>query len=106
MRKGYMKFIFVIFITFIPQLTMAMNHEGRLDGGRQRNVIKDFESEGQLQRDILGRKIIISPTSNIDGNSLQLDVAPWSTVILNVQQRNNGAQITKTPFYKNVELPK
>lgn len=100
-----MKKALIFLIVLIPHFSLAMNHEGRLDGGRQRNVIKNFESEGQLQRDMLGRKLVISPNSNIDKNSLQLDIAPRSTVILNIQQHDMGAQITRTPFYQNVELP-
>ena len=98
--------ILAIFIFFLPKSSMAMNHEGRLEGGRQRNVLKEFEREGELQRDLLGRKLVISPSSKIDENSLQLEIAPWSTVILNIQQHDIGTQITRTPFYKNVEMPK
>ncbi|PIR37147.1 MAG: hypothetical protein COV35_11170 [Alphaproteobacteria bacterium CG11_big_fil_rev_8_21_14_0_20_39_49] len=101
-----MKPVLLILIVLLPQLAVAMNREGRLDGGRQRNVVRDFEKEGNLQRDLLGRKVVISPNSTIDGNSLQLEVAPRSTVILNIQQHDNGTQTTRTPFYQNVEMPK
>jgi len=101
-----MKLALVIATLLIPQISMAMNHEGQLDGSRERGAVKDFEKESKLQRDILGRKVVISPNSKIEENSLILDVAPWSTVILNVQQSDKGTQTTRTPFYRNVELPK
>jgi len=100
-----MKLTTLIAIILIPQLSFGMNHEGRLDGGRQRDGAKDFERETRLQRDIQGRKLIISPNSEIEERSLQLDIAPWSTVILNVRQKDKGVQTTRTPFYRNVELP-
>ena len=99
------KLILIVFVIFSSHVSIAMNREGRLDGGRQTDGTKDFERETKLQRDFLGRKVSISPNSKIDSGSLFLDIAPGSTVILNVRQKDKGIQTTRTPFYRNVELP-
>ena len=101
----FVKLVVVILIIFSSHASMATNREGRLDGGRQIDGARDFEKETKLQRDFLGRKVSISPNSKIDGSSLFLDIAPGSTVILNVRQKDKGIQTTRTPFYRNVELP-
>lgn len=101
----YIQLALIISFVFPSHAAMAMNREGRLDGGRQIDGTRDFEKESNLQRDFLGRKVSISPNSKVDAGSLLLDIAPGSTVILNVQQRDKGIQTTRTPFYRNVELP-
>jgi len=88
-----------------PQLSIAETKEGRLSGGRQANDVKAFEKEGKLDRDLLGRKIVVSPNAQIDEDSVKLNMAPWSTIILNVKQYDKGAQTTTAPFYRNVEMP-
>ena len=100
-----MKILIAILLMCLPSFVMAMNHEGRLDGARERNAMKSLEREGQLHRDLLGRKLVITPNSEIDEDSLQLDIAPGSTVILNVRQKDYGAQTVSTPYYRHVELP-
>jgi hypothetical protein len=99
------KLALVIFMIFSSHASMATNREGGLDGGRQIDGTRDFEKETKLQRDFLGRKVSISPNSKIESGSLFLDIAPGSTVILNVRQKDKGIQTTRTPFYRNVELP-
>lgn len=92
-------------LILLPNVAMAMNTEGSLSGARGIDGTKAFEAETQLQRDLLGRKVVIEPGSNIDEGSLFLDVAPGSTVILRAQQYDRGTQSVRTPNYRNVELP-
>lgn len=91
---------------FVPHDSNAMNKEGRFDQAIESSHVGYYEKESELQRDAMGRKVVISPNSNIDLNSVQLDVAPYSTVILNVNQIDHGTQRVITPSYQNVEIPK
>ncbi len=99
-----MRFILLI-ILLVPQLAFAMNRESGIDLERGRQDIKTFEAETQLERDLLGRKVVIDPSSDIDVGSLNLEVAPGSTVVIRARQYNKGVQSVKTHQYKNVELP-
>ena len=95
--------IFAIF----PNYANALNTEGDVAKSSRSGDVRSFEKKWEAQRDLLGRKVIVAPGSQgINSNSLQLDVAPGSTVILNLRQLDRGRQITKTPYYKNVEIPK
>lgn len=105
-----MRVVLLIALLSIPQVAIAAdpalsNNRERspdIDGGR--NDVRSFEAESQLQRDLLGRKVIIDPDSKIDPGSLMLDVAPGSTVIIKAHQTDRGVQKTKG-LYKNVEMP-
>ncbi|MET0154533.1 MAG: hypothetical protein ABW189_00285 [Rickettsiales bacterium] len=88
------------------QAASAENHEGALSGGREGNEAGAYEKENALDRDIWGRKLSVSPGSTYDVDALGIEMAPGSTVMLNVRQVDKGTQTVTTPFYRNVELPK
>ena len=109
-RDGVMRVILIIAVAYmsllLPQSAFSMNRERQLDADSSYGEMRRFESETELQRDLLGRKVIIDPNSQIDAGSLNLEVAPGSTVIIRARQYDKGVQTTKTPYYKNVELPR
>ena len=98
-----MRFLLVILL-LVPQLAFANNREAGVDLERGRHDIKAFESETQLQRDLLGRKLVIEPGSKIDAGSLNVELAPGSTVIIRANQYDKGVQTVKTPLFRNVEI--
>lgn len=99
-----MKYIVLISLLFAGD-AYAMNRESALGAERGRGDISNFESEKGLQRDLMGRKLVIDPNSKIDTGSLQVEMAPGSTVIIRGRQYNNGVQTVRTPNYNNVEIP-
>ena len=95
-------FLLCISSIAIPQTGWSFNVDGRFSGNAASNAIKGFEANRQLARDSQGRKQIISPGSKIDNVDVQM--APHSTVILNIRQFNRGAQINNTPYRYNTEI--
>lgn len=101
-----MRLMILATLILLPQAAIADDRERPMDmEGGSRNNMRTFEAETQLSRDLLGRKLWIDPDSKIDPGSLNVELAPGSTVMIRARQHDLGTQRTKTPFYENVELP-
>lgn len=102
MYKIKVHFFIVCFL--FPQLALSFNVDGRFSNNAASAAIEGFEKSRQMGRDSLGRKLIISPNSKIDPDSVTIQMAPRSTVILNVRQYNRGKQMNNTPYRYNTEI--
>lgn len=100
-----MKKVWVVSLLLISQNVEAQNREPSLELERGKSNIHALEKESSLERDLLGRKVVIDPDSKIDPDSLYIAAAPGSTVIVRAQQYDIGTQKVDAPNYKNVEFP-
>ena len=92
-------------LLMLPVAASAGNREAPVDMERGSSDIRSLEKETALERDLLGRKVVIDPDSQIDPGSLLIEAAPGSTVIVKAKQYNRGIQRVHTPLYTNVEMP-